>query len=144
MRTQAADPDAAVPGTSGAIKCIARHLPAVTTEYAALWVPLRPPPSPAMPPYDNATLVPYVATILEVEDNPVFQAVVAILVINLLTILYAMRLRITHPNGCLGPGRCSSERGRASRIQDQQHQGRSGCSDRQRRSSRSDRPTCCS
>ena len=114
MRTQAADPDAAVPGTSGAIKCIARHLPAVTTEYAALWVPLRPPPSPAMPPYDNSTLVPYVATILEVEDNPVFQAVVAILVINLLTILYAMRLRITHPNGLLRP-RAVFERKRKSK-----------------------------
>jgi len=87
-------------GASGTVRCVANHLLVNATEYAALWTPAVPPPSPSAQPSVNATLA-YTPSLLSVEANPVFLSVLVILMLNIASLYGAAQLKLKHPHGLL-------------------------------------------
>lgn len=57
LQTMRGNPDATgVVGSSGYVTCLAKSMPAVAVEYAALWLPAPPPSAPPPPPNPNRRL----------------------------------------------------------------------------------------
>jgi len=87
-------------GQNGYVRCIAEELSVNQTEYAAVWTPVDaagPPPPPSPPPPA------YKPTLLEIDANPVFYAVIVILLFNIASIFAGnSMLRSSFPNGILG------------------------------------------
>ena len=89
-------------GASGYVKCVSRKLPANATEVAALWALPLPPVYPPPPPYLNLTYGPDALTLLPMEANPVFLAILIILLLDVASLIFAWRLRVINYKGCLG------------------------------------------
>lgn len=101
MRTEKVLNTSEVAGGSVYVRCIADRLPVNATEYAALWSAANTPPPPLVPPFNNATFA-YVPTLLEWDENPVFHAVAAIALFNLIALIVGGSLKRVVNAGFLG------------------------------------------
>ena len=94
--------DGGARGSSGYIRCIAKALPASTTEFAALWAPALPPITPPAPPPINGTLPVDALLLLPMEANPVFLAIMVILLLDVVSLASAAYLRRNKLKGLFG------------------------------------------
>ena len=97
-------------GASGYVKCVSRKLPANATEVAADWALPLPPEYPPPPPYLNLTYGPDALTLLPMEANPVFLAILIILLLDVASLIFAWRLRVINYKGCFGRADDQSDR----------------------------------